>query len=106
MTIPLQVLVSVGWLSVHLEDKELSANGVTKGIKEWNGSICLSPFCELNCWVHAIDVVQEFLFMCLFLDDPCIIHKPIPCPGGLIAELRAFLSKHSMYRLATMGLTQ
>ena len=26
-------------------------------------------------------------------------------PWGLIADLRAFLSKHSIYRLATMGLT-
>ena len=30
MTVPLQVLVSVGWFSGHYKDKELTANGVTR----------------------------------------------------------------------------
>ena len=27
-------------------------------------------------------MVQECLFVCLFLEDPCVIHKPIPYLGG------------------------
>ena len=43
--------------------------------------------------------------MGLLLNDKCVIQKPKPKPGGLEAELRASLSKCSMYRLATIGLT-
>ena len=50
-------------------------------------------------------VFQEFLFTGLFLNDPCVIHKPIPCLGGFAADMSAFSSKYSMYKLATKGLT-
>ena len=43
--------------------------------------------------------------MGLLVDDPCVIHKPIPKPRGWEADLSASLSKCSMYRLATIGLT-
>ena len=43
--------------------------------------------------------------MALLLDDKSVIHKPEQHLGGVEAEQRASLSKYSMYRLATMGLT-
>ena len=39
------------------------------------------------------------------MDDKGVIHIPAPEPGGWSAVLRAFCSKYSIYRLATMGLT-
>ena len=87
-------------------DEELSARSETKGIKEGDSPIALSTFhCKLDYLINAVNVIQECLFMGLWLDDPCVIHKPVPYLGGLIADARAFLSKYSMYRLATMGLT-
>ena len=41
----------------------------------------------------------------ILFDDESIIHKPIPMPGGVQVVWRASLSKYSMYRFATMGLT-
>ena len=68
--------------------------GCDKGVKERYSPICLIPFhCKLDCWIYIINMIQKFLFMCLFLDDPCVIHKPKPSPGALLTDLRAFLSK-------------
>ena len=39
------------------------------------------------------------------MDDKGVIHIPVPEPGGWGAVLRAFCSKYSIYRLATIGLT-
>ena len=50
-------------------------------------------------------MIQEKLLVGLLLNDPSVIHKPIPIPGGCKADLSASPSKCSMYRLATMGLT-
>ena len=43
--------------------------------------------------------------MDFLLDDKCVIHIPAQEPGGCGAVLRAFCSKYSIYKLATIGLT-
>ena len=44
----------------------------------------LSTFhCKLNCWIYTIDMIQKFLFTGLLLNDPCVIHEPVPYLGGL-----------------------
>ena len=50
-------------------------------------------------------VLKEALFIDLLVDDKGVIYIPAPELGGVGAVLRAFCSKYSMYRLATMGLT-
>ena len=50
-------------------------------------------------------MIQKILLMSLLLDDLSVIHKPIPKPGGWEEDLRAFPSKCTMYRLATIRLT-
>ena len=55
--------------------------------------------------VNTVYVLKEALFVGLLVDDKGIIHIPAPELGGWGAVLRAFCSKYSMYRLATMGLT-
>ena len=50
-------------------------------------------------------VLKEALFVGFLVDDKGVIHIPAPEPGvGVGAVLRAFCSKYSMYKLATMGL--
>ena len=49
-----------------------------------DSAISLSTFyCKLDYWIYAIDVIQKCLFVSLLLDDPCVIHKPVPYLGGL-----------------------
>ena len=43
--------------------------------------------------------------MIFLLDDICVIHIPNPHSRGCVAVFRAFCSKYSIYRLATVGLT-
>ena len=50
-------------------------------------------------------MLKEALFVGLLVDDNGVIYIPVPEPGGCGAVLRAFCSKYSMYKLATMGLT-
>ena len=50
-------------------DKELSASSVTK-------------VTSVTFWIYAIDMIQECLFMGLLLNDPSVIHKPVPYLGG------------------------
>ena len=55
--------------------------------------------------VNTVYVLKEALFVGFLVDDKGVIYIPVPEPGGWGAVLRAFCSKYSMYRLATMGLT-
>ena len=88
MAVPLQVIGQCGGFWYTWKDKELSANGVTR--VSWDG---MAPFGWVPSTVNLIAGSTllmwsgKFLFVSLFLDDPCVIHKPVPCPGGLIAEL-------------------
>ena len=87
-------------------DREASALQFYWRIKERYSPISLCTFhCKLDGWINFIYVFQEFLFTGLFLNDPCVIHKPIPYPGEFAADLSVSPSKYSMYKLATMGLT-
>ena len=94
------------WLAVHCNGGRFVCLWFYLGIKEGDGPISMSTFyCKLDCWIYAIDMIQKCLFVGLLLDDPCVIHKPKPYLEGLTADLKAFLSECSMYRLATIGLT-
>ena len=50
-------------------------------------------------------MLKEALFIGFLVDDKGVIYIPAPENGEWGAVLRAFCSKYSMYRLATMGLT-
>ena len=78
-------------------DREPSACSVIKVSRKG-----IAPFPYVPSIVNLI--AQEILSSGLFLNDPGVIHKPIPYPGGFAADFNAFPSKYSMYRLATMGL--
>ena len=74
-------------------------------IQEGDGAILLivlyfKPYVRVNT-----AVLKEALFIGFLVDDKGVIYIPAPEPGGWGAVLRAFCSKYSMYRLATMGLT-
>ena len=106
MTVLLQVLVSMGRFTVHPHTKGIVCLWFDQGIKKRDSPIVLITFdCELYTWIYAVDVIQEKLLVGLLLNDPSVIHKPIPIPGGYEADLSASPSKCSMYGLATMGLT-
>ena len=76
MTIPLQVLVSLGWFAIHLYAKEIVCLGFDQGIKKRDSPILLIAFdSELCTWIYTV-------YMSLLLDDPSLIHKPIPKPRG------------------------
>ena len=73
-------------------------------IKKSDSPILLITFnCELYTWIYAVDVIQEKLLVGLLFNDPSVIHKPVPIPGGCEADLSACPSKCSMYRLAYYG---
>ena len=70
--------------------------GCDKGVKEGNSPIALSSFhSELDCWIDTVYMIQEYLSVSLFLDDPCVIHKPVPNPGGGVN------SRHKCFSLKT-----
>ena len=83
-------------------DREPSASGLTivskKGMEP-------SSYCKPNGRVNTVNVLKEALFVGFLVDDKGVIYIPAPEPRGWGAVLRAFCSKYSMYKLATMGLT-
>ena len=83
MTIPLQVLVSMGWFTIHLYGKGIVCLWFDPGIKKMDSPILLITFTyELYTWIYAVYMIQKQLLMSLLLDYPNVIHKPIPKPGG------------------------
>ena len=75
-------------------------------IQEGDGAIILVVlYCKPYGRVNTVDVLKEPLFVDFLVDNKGVIHIPVPELGGWGAVLRAFCSKYSMYRLATMGLT-
>ena len=86
--------------------RELSALGLTKVSRTGIAPILLITFdSELYSWTNTVNMIQNKFFMDLLLNDPCVIHKPIPKPRGWEADMSTSLSKCSMYKLATIGLT-
>ena len=75
-------------------------------VQEGDGPILLVVlYCKPYGRVNTVYVLKEALFVSFLVDDKGVIHIPATEPGGGGAVLRAFCSKYSMYRLATMGLT-
>ena len=87
-------------------DREPSASGLTivskKGMEPF---LLVVLYCKPYGRVNTVYVLKEALFVGLLVDDKGVIHIPAPELGGWGAVLRAFCSKYSMYKLATMGLT-
>ena len=76
-------------------------------VQEGDGNILLVVlYCKPYGRVHTVYVLQETLFIGFLVDNKGVIHIPVPELGGWGAVLRAFCSKYSMYKLATMGLTE
>ena len=76
-------------------------------IQEGDGPILLIVlYCKPYGRVNTVDIFKEALFVGFLVDDKSVIHIPVPEPVGWGADLKAFCSKYSMYRLATMGLTR
>ena len=85
-------------------DREPSASGLTivskKGMEP---SSLLSS--TVNLIADTVYVLKKALFVGFLVYDKGVIYIPAPELRGWGAVLRAFCSKYSMYRLATMGLT-
>ena len=75
-------------------------------VQEGDGTILLVVlYCKPNGRVNTVYVLEEALFIGFLVDDKGVVHIPAPELRGVGAVLRAFCSKYSMYKLATMGLT-
>ena len=75
-------------------------------VQEGDGPILLVVlYCKPYGKVNTVYVLKEALFIDFFVDDKGVIYISAPELGGWGAVLRAFCSKYSMYRLATMELT-
>ena len=75
-------------------------------VQEGDGTILLVVlYCKPNGRVNTVYVLEEALFISFLVDDKGVIHIPAPERRGVGAVLRAFCSRYSMYKLATMGLT-
>ena len=70
-------------LAIHFYSKGTVCHGFDQDIKKRDSLIFLITFnSELHSWINTTDVIQKQFFVGLLLDDPCVIHKPIPKPGG------------------------
>ena len=75
-------------------------------VQEGDGPIFLCVlYCKPYGRVNTVNVLKETLFIDFLVDGKGVIYIPVLELGGVGAVLRAFCSKYSMYRLATMGLT-
>ena len=106
VTIPLQVLVSMCQFAIHLYAKGIVCLWFDQSIKKKDSPILLITFDhDLYTWIYTTNMIQKKLLMSLLLDDPIVIHKPIPKPRGWEADLTSSPSKGSICRLATIRLT-
>ena len=73
-------------------------------VQEGDGTILLVVlYCKPYDRVNTVYVLEKALFVGFLVDDKGVIYIPAPELRGVV--LRAFCSKYSMYKLATMGLT-
>ena len=106
VTVPLQILVSISGFPVHSDGQCAISLWFNSGVQEGDGLILLVVLhCKLYGRVNPVYVLKEALFVDLLVDHKGVIHIPAPEPRGRGAVLRAFCSKYSMYKLATMELT-
>ena len=83
MTIPLQVLISMSWFAIHLYAKGIVCLSFDQGIKKRDSPILLITFnSELHTLIYTVYMILKKLLMSLLLDDPSVIQKPVPKPGG------------------------
>ena len=94
LTIPLQVLVSMGWFAIHLYTKGIIYLWCDHGIKKKYSPILLITFNhKLYTWINTVYMIQKKFLMSLLLDDPSVIHTPIPKPGVVRGRLKGFSLK-------------
>ena len=79
VTVPLQVLVSMGRFVIHLYVKGIVCLCLDQGIKKRDNPIFLIPFNhELYTWTNIVYVINEKFLMNLLLNDPSVIHRSVP----------------------------
>ena len=94
------------WFPVYSDGQRTIYLWFYNSVQEGDGPILLVVlYCKPNGRVNTVYVLKEALFVGFLVDDKGVIHIPAPKPGGWGAVLRAFCSKYSIYKLATMGLT-
>ena len=105
VTVPWEVQVSMGGLSIHPYCEGSIFFWSDDGIQEGYGAIffCLINI-KLDRWIYCIDALEELFLMCLVLQHKGIIYIPFPYPGGCNAIAMALFSKASMKMLAMIGL--
>ena len=87
-------------------DRETINLWFNNSIQEGDGPILLIVlYCKPYGRGNTVYVLKEALFIGFLVGDKGVIHIPAPESGGWGAVPRAFCSKYSMYKLATMGLT-
>ena len=47
---------------------------------------------------------QKFFFVDTLLNDPCVIHKPIPIPGGIRGSMKGFPLKMLHVQIDNYGI--
>ena len=73
----------MGGFVVHPYAKGIVHLWFDQGIQKRDSPILQITFdCELYAWIYTVDMIQEKFLMGLLLDDPSVIHKPIPKPWG------------------------
>ena len=105
MAVELQILVSVGGLPVN--GKTQIAHGVPGDDCDQHGDkvVGLLLLCEVDGWVHGIDVGGEFLYEGVAEGHNSVVHIATS-DGELIGKvLSALVSNHSINKLATIGVT-
>ena len=59
--------------------RELTASGLTKVPRKEIVPFSWLPLtCELYTWINTIHMIQKKFLISLLLDDPSVIHKPVP----------------------------
>ena len=107
MAVPLQILVSMCEFLVYSYGQRTIHLWFNNSVQEGDGATLLVVlYCKPYCRVNTVYVLKEALFIGFLVDDKGVIYIPAPELGeGWGSVLRAFCSKYSMYKLATMGLT-
>ena len=95
VTVPLQIKVSVGGLSIHCSAETAIWSVYNQSVQERHGSICLAVFhCELNSMITGINLFSDTVLMCRLDDHKYVINKSSPQTRGMWCCFESFDLKY------------
>ena len=84
VAVPLQLQISVGWLSIHCSAEATIWLRYDQSIQKRHGPITLTFFHgELDSIINGVDVLYEPILLCSLDDHKCVIYKPSPQTGWI-----------------------